>query len=150
MRKASFSRIFIVFVALTVSSFMIFGNMAQSQEYDPGILTWYYLWPNSIWSIPESIWLVFLDSLNPRFDPYFNSINNPLLGYMSFTPFLSPQTSMVYGLARIPTYQFFGSPYRNTFPYITPGRTGLPYARFDYPTYVYGSTDFYVDWISLQ
>ena len=150
MGKVYFSRIFMVFAALLVGVLVIFVNTGRSQEYNPGISSWYYLWPNSIWSIPESILLIFLDSLNPRFDPYFNSINSYLLGHMTFRPFLSPEASMIYSLAMIPTYPFFGSPYRNTFPYISPGKTSPPYARFDYPTYVYGSTDSYTDWILLQ
>ena len=133
-------------VILLIALILIIGETVHSQAP----IVWYYLWPNSIWSIPDSLWLIYLNSLDPHFDPYFNRINGRLLGYMTYTPFLDSDRSVVFGMLNIPSYPFFGSHYRNTFPYTTLSRTVVPYARFDYPAYGYGSPDFYVDWILLQ
>ena len=81
---------------------------------------------------------------------YFNSINGYLLGFAPFTPFLTPDFALTYNPLGIPTYPYFGSPYQTTFPYTTLPGTPIPYARFDYPTYVYGSPDFYLSWVLLQ
>ncbi|MGA1865298.1 MAG: hypothetical protein ACMUHX_09570 [bacterium] len=81
---------------------------------------------------------------------YFNSINGYLLGYAPFTPFLTPNAAYSYNALGIPTYPYFGSPYQTTFPYTTLPGTPIPYARFDYPTYAYGSPDFYLSWVLLQ
>jgi hypothetical protein len=70
-----------------------------------------------------------------------------LLGYVPFTPFLIPDISVAYNLAGIPTYPYFGSLYQTTFPYQASPGTIIPYARFDYPAYVYGSPDFYLLWV---
>ena len=81
---------------------------------------------------------------------YFNSINGYLLGYLPFTPFLGPVAAASYNALGIPTFPYVGSPYQTTFPYTTLPGTVIPYARFDYPTYVYGSPDFYLSWVLLQ
>jgi hypothetical protein len=81
---------------------------------------------------------------------YFNSINGYLLGYAPFTPFLTPDVAYTYNSFGIPTWPYFGSPYQTTFPYTTLPGTPIPYARFDYPTYAYGSPDFYLSWVLLQ
>ena len=81
---------------------------------------------------------------------YFNSINGYLLGYAPFTPFLTPDVAYAYNSYGIPTYPYFGSPYQTTFPYTTLPGTPIPYARFDYPTYAYGSPEFYLSWVLLQ
>jgi hypothetical protein len=81
---------------------------------------------------------------------YFNSINGYLLGYGVYTPFLNPSTALTYNTLGIPTYPYFGSPYQTTFPYTTLPGTPIPYARFDYPTYVYGDPSFYLSWVLLQ
>ena len=81
---------------------------------------------------------------------YFNSINGYLLGYAPFTPFLTPNVAYAYNSLGIPTWPYFGSPYQTTFPYTTLPGTPIPYARFDYPTYAYGSPDFYLSWVLLQ
>jgi len=81
---------------------------------------------------------------------YFNSIDGYLLGYLPYTPFLNPTAAASYNLAGIPTYPYFGSPYQTTFPYTALPGTPIPYARFTYPSYVYGSPDFYLNWVLLQ
>jgi len=81
---------------------------------------------------------------------YFNTINGYLLGYLPFTPFLNPVAAASYNSVGIPTYPYVGSPYQTTFPYTTLPGTVIPYARFDYPSYVYGSPDFYLSWVLLQ
>jgi hypothetical protein len=81
---------------------------------------------------------------------YFNSIDGYLLGYGVYTPFLSPSVATTYNSFGIPTYPYFGSPYQTTFPYTTLPGTPIPYARFDYPTYVYGDPSFYLGWTLLQ
>jgi hypothetical protein len=81
---------------------------------------------------------------------YFNSIDGYLLGYLPFTPFLGPTAAATYNSAGIPTYPYVASPYQTTFPYQTLPGTIIPYARFDYPTYVYGSPDYYLSWVLLQ
>jgi hypothetical protein len=81
---------------------------------------------------------------------YFNGINGYLLGYLPFTPFLTPDIAYTYNSLGIATYPYFGSPYQTTFPYQTLPGTIIPYARFDYPTYAYGSPDFYLAWTLLQ
>jgi len=81
---------------------------------------------------------------------YFNSINGYLLNYLTYSPFLSPALTATYNLAGIPTYPYVGSPYSTTFPYTTLPGTVIPYTRFDYPTYVYGSPDYYLSWVLLQ
>ena len=146
MGKVRFLKVPVILVILLTIFILVAGDMVHAQA--PA--AWYYLWPNSIWSIPDSIWLIYLNSLDPGFDLYFNRIDGRLLGYMPFSPFLDPDISILYGLLHIPAYPFFGSPYRHTFPYTTLGRTAVPYARFDYPAYGYGSPDFYADWILLQ
>lgn len=90
---------------------------------------------------------------NPLYYPsygYFNSIDGYLLGYSTFSPFLAPTVASAYNLAGIATYPYFGSPYQTTFPYQTLPGTIIPYARFTYPSYVYGSPDFYLNWVLLQ
>jgi len=90
---------------------------------------------------------------NPLYYPnygYFNSINGYLLGYMTYSPFLNPVTASAYNLAGIPTYPYFGSPYQTTFPYTVLPGTPIPYARFTYPSYVYGDPSFYLNWVLLQ
>ena len=81
---------------------------------------------------------------------YFNSINGYLLGYGMFSPFLTADVALAYNSLGIPTYPYFGSPYQTTFPYTTLPGTPIPYARFDYPSYVYGSPDYYLSWVLLQ
>jgi hypothetical protein len=81
---------------------------------------------------------------------YFNTINGYLLGYLPFTPFLGPAAASTYNYAGIPTYPYVTSPYQTTFPYTTLPGTIIPYARFDYPTYVYGSPDYYLSWVLIQ
>ncbi len=90
---------------------------------------------------------------NPLYYPgagYFNSINGYLLGYLTFSPFLNPSTASIYNTFGIPTYPYFGSPYQTTFPYTVLPGTPIPYARFSYPSYVYGDPSFYLSWVLLQ
>jgi hypothetical protein len=81
---------------------------------------------------------------------YFNTIDGYLLGYAPFTPFLTPDVASAYNYSGIPTYPYVGSPYQTTSPYTTLPGTIIPYARFDYPSYVYGDPSFYLNWVLIQ
>ncbi|MGA1840960.1 MAG: hypothetical protein ACMUIU_10070 [bacterium] len=79
---------------------------------------------------------------------YYNSINGYLLGYLPYSPFLAPMEASFYPLGA--TFPYFGSPFLTAFPYTALPGAMNPYARFDYPAYVYGSPDFYLNWVLLQ
>ena len=122
-------RMGVIAAVLAIGLVLVFGPMAQAQ-------------------FPTSYFYT-----NPLYYPsygYFNTINGYLLGYAPFTPFLTPNVAYTYNSYGIPTYPYFGSPYQTTFPYTTLPGTPIPYARFDYPTYAYGSPDFYLSWVLLQ
>ena len=134
MDISRFLKVWVIAVALTIGVVLLFGPMAQAQS--------------SIYGFPTSYYYT-----NPLYYSsygYFNTINGYLLGYAPFTPFSTPDVSYTYNSYGIPTYPYFGSPYQTTFPYTTLPGTPIPYARFDYPTYAYGSPDFYLSWVLLQ
>lgn len=106
---------------------------------------------------------------NPLFFPsygYINSISDPfyylgygykppikgdsLLGWNLFSPFLNAYSSYLYNFFEITTYGYSNSPYQTAFPYKTLPGTGYPYSRFVYPSYSYGSADFYKSWVNFQ
>ena len=129
MENSKFLRVWLVAAVLAIGIVLVLGPMAQAQ-------------------FPTSYYYT-----NPLYYPsygYFNTINGYLLGYAPFTPFLTPDVAYAYNSYGIPTYPYFGSPYQTTFPYTTLPGTPIPYARFDYPTYAYGSPDFYLSWVLLQ
>jgi hypothetical protein len=136
MGNLRFLRVWVIAAVLAIGIVLVFGPMAQAQSslYGYGFPTSYYY-------------------TNPLYYSgygYFNSINGYLLGYAPFTPFLTPDVAYTYNSYGIPTWPYFGSPYQTTFPYTTLPGTPIPYARFDYPTYAYGSPDFYLSWVLLQ
>jgi hypothetical protein len=129
MGNYRFLKVFVIAIFLAFGVTLLFGPMAQAQ-------------------FPTSYFYT-----NPLYYSgygYFNSINGYLLGFAPFTPFLTPDVSYLYNSYGIPTYPYFGSPYQTTFPYATLPGTPIPYARFDYPTYVYGDPSFYLAWTLLQ
>jgi hypothetical protein len=130
MENSRFLKIWVIAIALTMGIMVMVVPMAQAQ-YLP--ISYYYTSPLAY----------------PSYG-YFNSINGQLLGYAPFTPFLTPSASSAYNLLGIPTYPYVGSPYKTTFPYTTLPGTIIPYARFSYPSYVYGSPSFYQNWVLLQ
>jgi hypothetical protein len=135
MGNLRFLRVWVIAAVLAIGIVLVFGPMAQAQSS-------YYS------SFPTSYYYT-----NPLYYPsygYFNTINGYLLGFAPFTPFLTPDVAYAYNSYGIPTYPYFGSPYQTTFPYTTLPGTPIPYARFDYPTYAYGSPDFYLAWNLLQ
>ncbi|MGA1840961.1 MAG: hypothetical protein ACMUIU_10075 [bacterium] len=133
-------KVFVIVVLFVISSILLFGGFAHT-FWDPFCSPY----------LPDSLCYIYwqLSSYYTSYG-YFNSINGYLLGYAPFTPFLIPDVSAAYNLAGIPTYPYFGSPYQTTFPYQTSPGPMIPHARFDYPTYVYGSPDFYHLWVLLQ
>jgi len=129
MENYRFLKIWVMIIALAIGILLVNISMVNAQLP----LSYYYT--------------------NPLYYPsygYFNSINGYLLGYAPFTPFLTPDVSAAYNLLGVPTYPYVASPYQTTFPYTTLPGTIIPYARFDYPSYVYGSPDFYLNWVLLQ
>ena len=129
MDISRFLKVWVIIAALAIGFVLMVGPMAQAQ-------------------FPTSYYYT-----NPLYYSnygYFNTINGYLLGYLPFTPFATADVASVYNLAGIPTFPYFGSPYQTTFPYTTLPGTIIPYARFDYPSYVYGSPDFYLSWVLLQ
>jgi hypothetical protein len=131
MDNFKFLKAWVIIAVLTTGVILLFAPMAQGQSIYP--TSYYYT--------------------NPLYYSgygYFNSINGYLLGYAPYTPFLTPDVAYTYNSFGIPTYPYFGSPYQTTFPYTTLPGTPIPYARFDYPTYAYGSPDFYLSWVLLQ
>jgi hypothetical protein len=81
---------------------------------------------------------------------YFPPIPGNLLGSYRVNPFLNSYEDYLYRFTGYATYPFFGSPYTTTFPFNTLPGTPIPYTRFSYPSYVYGSPDFYLSWTMLQ
>jgi hypothetical protein len=132
MENSRFLKIWVIAVALAIGVVLMAGPVVQA--YYSGLpISYNYTNP-----------LYYTDY------GYFNSINGYLLGYAPFTPFLGPDAAAAYNLAGIPTYPYVASPYQTTFPYTTLPGTIIPYARFDYPSYVYGSPDFYLNWVLIQ
>jgi hypothetical protein len=129
MENTRILKVWVIAIALAVGLVLMTGPIAQAQFP----ISYYYTNP-----------LYFTDY------GYFNSINGYLLGYAPYTPFLTYDVAAAYNLAGIPTYPYINSPYQTTFPYTTLPGTILPYARFDYPTYVYGSPDYYLNWVLIQ
>jgi len=129
MGNLRFLRVFVIAISLAIGIALLFGPMAQAQFPTS------YFYTNPLYYTGYG---------------YFNSINGYLLGFAPFTPFLTPAVSYTYNSYGIPTYPYFGSPYQTTFPYTTLPGTPIPYARFDYPTYVYGDPSFYLAWTLLQ
>jgi hypothetical protein len=127
MDNSRFLKVWVIAVVLAMV--LIFGAMAEAQFPT----SYYYTNP------------LYYSSYG-----YFNTINGYLLGYLPYTPFLGPDAAYAYNSAGIPTYPYVTSPYQTTFPYTTLPGTIIPYARFDYPSYVYGSPDFYLSWVLLQ
>jgi len=129
MENSRLLKLWVFTVALIIGVVLMTGPIAQAQLP----ISYYYT--------------------NPLYYPsygYFNSIDGYLLGYLNFSPFLNPAVATQYNLASIPTWPYFGSPYQTTFPYqVYPG-TPIPYARFSYPSYVYGDPSFYLNWVLLQ
>jgi hypothetical protein len=130
MDKYRFLRMGMIIAILAIGVVLLFGPMAQAQVFPSS-----YYYTNPLYYSGYG---------------YFNSINGYLLGFAPFTPFLTPDVAYSYNTLGIPTYPYFGSPYQTTFPYTTLPGTPIPYARFDYPTYAYGSPDFYLSWVLLQ
>jgi len=130
MKNFRFLRVLLMASFLAIGVVLLLGPMAQAQVFPT---SYYYTNP------------LYYSSYG-----YFNTINGYLLGFAPFTPFLSPDVALTYNSLGIATYPYFGSPYQTTFPYTTLPGTPIPYARFDYPTYVYGSPDFYLSWVLLQ
>jgi hypothetical protein len=130
MGNLRFLKVWVIAAVLVFGVLLLFGPMAQAQVFP----TSYY----------------FTNPLYYSGYGYFNSIDGYLLGYGTYTPFLSPTVATAYNSLGIPTYPYFGSPYQTTFPYTTLPGTPIPYARFDYPTYVYGDPSFYLAWTLLQ
>lgn len=152
MAHSCFSRIFMIAVILGISCILLFGKIALANEsYLCMIPLWYWLSMSSF-NMPGPMLLIYLDSLCLEcYNLYFNSISlNYLLGCSPYSPFLTKVNSGLYNLLGIPTYPNSGLQYHTTFPYTTLLSTMIPYARFDYPTYVYGSPDFYLGWLLLQ
>ena len=130
MNNISFLKVWVVVAILAISMVLFSVPKAQAQAFPTS-----YFYTNPLYYSGYG---------------YFNSINGYLLGFAPFTPFLTPDVTLAYNTLGIPTYPYFGSPYQTTFPYTTLPGTPIPYARFDYPTYVYGSPDFYLSWVLLQ
>jgi hypothetical protein len=130
MDNLRFLRVWVIAAVLAIGLVLVFGPMAQAQVFPT---SYYYTSPQYYSGYG-----------------YFNTINGYLLGYAPFTPFLTPDVAYTYNSLGIPTYPYFGSPYETTFPYTTLPGTPIPYARFDYPTYVYGDPSFYLAWTLLQ
>lgn len=80
---------------------------------------------------------------------YTNSIDNYLLGFNSFNPFLAPAAVDAYTLAGIPTFGYLNNTYSTTFPYATLD-VEAPYAPPVYPTVSYGDPDLYSLWLGLN
>ena len=130
MDNFNFLKICTIVIVLAIGLTFMFGSVTQAQIFPTS-----YYYTNPLYYSGYG---------------YFNSINGYLLGYAPFTPFLTPSVAYSYNALGIPTYPYFGSPYQTTFPYTTLPGTPIPYARFDYPTYAYGSPDFYLSWVLLQ
>jgi hypothetical protein len=80
---------------------------------------------------------------------YFNTINGPLLGFDTFSPFLSPSVADYYVDYGIPVYPYLTNPYSTAYPYATLD-VYAPYAPPVYPTFSYGNIDLYSLWLGLN
>jgi len=141
-----------IICSILLAGFIVLWVGTGAGQFNPSTLyVWRLMWPQTPPSIPAPILLIYLDSFPSGhiYPLYFNSIDGPLLGYGTSSPFLSPERAFLYNLLRIPTFQFPGSLVHTTFPY-TPGPASIPYGRFDYPACRYGSPWFYLQWIRLQ
>lgn len=136
MNNGRFCKKGMIIIILLVIVGLFFGSIAGAQWY-----LCFGVWPQTLCHLYPSFYTEY---------GYFNSINGYLLGFAPFTPFLTHDVSAHYDLAGIPTYPYTGSPYLATFPYQTLPETIMPYARFDYPSYVYGPADFYLNWVLMQ
>jgi len=153
MRKGRFKVILLMGLTLFFVGIMLTNVSAQVYpgNYDP------------VYSLPVSYYytnpLYFTDygyfnSINDPFYPlgygFYSSLEGNLLGYYNVNPFLSPYDTYLYNYFGNNTYPYIGSPYTTVFPFNTPPGTMLPYTRFSYPSFVYGSPDFYLSWTMLQ
>ncbi|MGA1841857.1 MAG: hypothetical protein ACMUIU_14645 [bacterium] len=140
--------VFVVFFFLIVMA-LISSPIANSQ-YCP-FLDYYFYHLLSSGEYPASLlWIHAFQICSYYFDPYgfFNPIDQNLLGHLHYSPFLTYTESALYPSGT--TFPYFGSQYMTTFPYTTLPKAMVPYTRFDYPAYVYGSPDFYLSWVLLQ
>ena len=81
---------------------------------------------------------------------YYPPIPGNLLGSYRVNPFLTPYEDYLYRYFGNDTFPYFGSPFTTTFPFNTLPGTPIPYTKFSYPSYVYGTPDFYLSWTLLQ
>ena len=152
MNHSCFLILFMIAVIIAITCLLPSCKTALANEFYPCMIPIWYWLSMSNFNMPGSLLLIYLDSLCPdNYNLYFNSIGlNSLLGCSTYSPFLTKINSGLYNLLGIPTYPNLGLQYENTFPYTTLSSTIIPYTRFDYPSYVYGSPDFYLIWVLLQ
>jgi len=132
MDNVGFLIVWVIVAVLAAGLLLMLGPIAQAQFIPPSF--------------------IFISPPCPYYTGYgyFNAINGYLLGYNVFTPFSTPSMANSYNTLGIPTYPYLGSPYQTTYPYTTLSGTTIPYARFTYPTFTFGSPDFYLSWVLLQ
>ncbi len=81
---------------------------------------------------------------------YFPPIIGNLLGWYRVDPFLNPYENYLYNYFGFNTFPYTGSTYTTVFPFNTIPGTIIPYTRFNYPTYTYGSPSNYLNWVLFQ
>ncbi len=147
-----FARISFIVVVLIISCILLFVRIALTYESSLCIIPFWYWLSMSAFNMPDSLLLIYLDSMcYETYNLYSNSIGiDYLLGYSSYSPFLSQINATLYDLLGIPTYPYLGFQYHTTFPYTPLLSSIIPYARFYYPAYAYGSPWFYLNWVLLQ
>lgn len=152
MNDSGFLKISITAVVIIFYCMLFLGKIARANEsYLCSIPYWYWL-SSSPFSMPNPLLLIYLDSMcHDTYSLYFNTLGySYLLGYYTYTPFLSQINTELYNLLGIPAYPYLGSQYHTTYPYATLSSAIIPYSRFDYPVYIYGSPNFYFNWVLLQ
>lgn len=153
MKKWEYHNVWLMCFALILFSQITVYAYAQVYpgNYDPAfLLPISYFYTNPLYYTDYG----YINSISAPFYylgyGYFPPIDGNLLGSYRVDPFLNPYIDYLYSFFDNFTYPYFGSPYTTVFPYNTLPGTMIPYERFNYPTYSYGSGTFYLNWVLLQ
>lgn len=81
---------------------------------------------------------------------YHPPITGNLLGWYRVDPFLDPYEDYLYNYFGRNMYPYTGSLYTTAYPFNTLPGTMIPYTRFNYPSFMYGSPYNYLNWVLSQ
>jgi len=153
MKKGGYKRVWLMGVVLIL--LCLITIQAQAQVY-PGNYDPTYLLPVSYF-YTNPLFYSNYGYINSITDPFYNlgygffpPITGNLLGSYRVNPFLSPYEGYLYNYFGYETFPYFGSSSTTVFPFNALPGTPIPYTRFSFPSYNYGSPDFYLSWVLLQ